>query len=313
MVKISVIVPVYNGEKFIETCIKDILNQTLKDIELILINDGSEDNTLDICQKYAEYDNRITLINQENKGVSAARNKGINKAVGKYICFIDSDDRIKIDYLENLYDIAEKKDVKIVCCDIECVDKNYKFKSIRIMDEGYYTTLEALEELFKFKNLNWGPCGKLFKSDIIKDKIEFPNVNVYEDLVFVYKTIYNTDKIFYTNICKYYYVDRENDGAMRKFIKSPTIDIIKVTDDAISFLRDKTPSILESSFYGLISEVIMYFYNIKQSDKRFKHSNSKLYIKEMRKLILKYKKEFILNKNMYYKEKVMILLLLIFK
>lgn len=109
MVKVSVIVPVYNGGEFIELCIKDILNQTLKSIELILINDGSEDNTLQICQKYAKYDNRITLINQENKGVSTARNNGIDKATGKYICFIDSDDRIKEDYLENLYSIAEKK------------------------------------------------------------------------------------------------------------------------------------------------------------------------------------------------------------
>ena len=313
MVKVSVIVPVYNGEEFIESCIKDVLNQTLKNIELILINDGSKDSTLEICQKYIEYENRITLINQENKGVSIARNKGINKAKGKYICFIDSDDRIKEDYLENLYNIAEKKDVKIVCCDIECVDKNYKFKSIKTIDEGYYTSLDALEELFKFRNLNWGPCGKLFKADIIKDKIGFPDVDIYEDLVFVYKTIYNTEKIFYTKVCKYYYVDRENDGAMRKFIKSPTIDIIKVTDEAVSFLKEKTPSILDSSFYGLISEVIMYFYNIREIDKKFKNTNSKLYIKEMRKLILKYKKEFLLNRNMYYKEKIMILLLLIFK
>lgn len=313
MVKVSVIVPVYNGGEFIELCIKDILNQTLKSIELILINDGSEDNTLQICQKYAEYDNRITLINQENKGVSTARNNGIDKANGKYICFIDSDDRIKEDYLEKLYNIAETKDAKIVCCDIECIDKNYKFKFIRTIDEGYYTYFEALEELFKFKNLNWGPCGKLFELEIIKDKIEFPNIAVYEDLVFVYKSIYNTDKIYYTNTTKYYYVDRENDSAMRKFIKVPTIDIIKVTDQTISFLIEKMPSILDSSFYGLISGVIMYFYNIKQSDKKLKNPNSKLYIKEMRKLILKYKKEFILNKNMYYKEKIKILLLLMFK
>ena len=114
MVKVSVIVPVYNGGDFIETCIKDILNQTLKDIELILVNDGSEDNTLDICKKYAEYDNRIILINQENKGVSIARNNGINKAKGKYICFIDSDDRIKEEYLETLYNLAEKKEYVVI-------------------------------------------------------------------------------------------------------------------------------------------------------------------------------------------------------
>ena len=118
MLKVSVIVPVYNGDEYIESCIKNILNQTLKDIELILVNDGSKDNTLNICKKYADFNSRIVLINQENQGVSSARNKGIDISKGDYICFIDCDDKIDNDYLEKLYNIANEKNVQFVCSDI---------------------------------------------------------------------------------------------------------------------------------------------------------------------------------------------------
>ena len=312
MVKVSVIVPVYNGEEFIESCIKNILDQTLKEIELILVNDGSKDETLNICEKYVNYDSRIILISQENQGVSMARNNGICRANGEYLCFIDSDDKVDCNYLETLYNLAKEKNVQVICCDIECVDKNYKTRSIKKIQQGYYTSIEAINELFKFKDLNWGPCGKLFKSSIIKKKIEFPKVNVYEDLVFVYKSIYSTDKIFYTNESKYYYVDREKNSAMRKFIEYPKIDIIKVVDETVIFLKEEIPSILDSSFYGLISQVIMYFKIIINNYIKFKNNNIKFYKKYIKKLIFKYKKEFIFNKSMYYKEKIRILLLLLF-
>lgn len=309
MVKVSVIIPIYNGENFIEFCIKDVLNQTLKDIEIILINDGSIDNTLNICQKYSEYDDRITLINQENKGVSISRNIGINKSNGEYICFIDCDDRVDNDYLESLYYIAKNKNVRMVCCDISCVDTNNKFISKKTMESGYYSEEIALKKLFEFKNLNWGPCGKLFSSDLIKNKVDFPNLHVYEDLVFVYKCIFNAEQIFYTDKCSYYYIHRENNGAMKNFIKSPTLDIIKVADEAILFLKKEIPSIFDSSFYGLISQVIMYINDINKMDPKLDKKESKLYLEETKKLLARYRFDLIKNKTIYYKEKILFLML----
>ena len=309
MVKVSVIVPVYNGEEFIESCIKNILNQTLKEIELILVNDGSKDNTLNICKKYADFDNRIVLINQENQGVSLARNKGIDISKGNYLCFIDCDDRIDNDYLEKLYKIANEKNVQVVCCDIECIDLNGKFISKKTMQSGYYSKEIALNKLFEFKDLNWGPCGKLFSSDLIKNKVEFPNLHVYEDLVFVYKCIFNTKQIFYTNKCSYYYIHRENNGAMKKFIKSPTLDIIKVADETILFLKKEMPSIFDSSFYGLISQVIMYINDINKIDPQWDKKESKLYLEETKKLLARYRFDLIKNKTIYYKEKILFLML----
>ena len=118
MVKVSVIVPVYNGEEFIESCIKNILNQTLKEIELIVVNDGSKDNTLNICKKYADFDSRIVLINQENQGVSSTRNKGIDISKGDYLCFVDCDDKIDKDYLEKLYNIKKMYKLYVVILNV---------------------------------------------------------------------------------------------------------------------------------------------------------------------------------------------------
>lgn len=309
MVKVSVILPVYNGEEFIESCIKNILNQTLKEIELIVVNDGSKDNTLNICKKYADFDSRVVLINQENQGVSSARNKGIEISNGDYLCFIDCDDRIENDYLEKLYNIANEKSVQVVCCDIECIDSNDKFISKKTMQSGYYSKEIALKKLFEFNDLNWGPCGKLFKSDLVKNKVDFPSLNVYEDLVFVYNCIFNTEQIFYTDKSTYYYIHRENNGAMKKFIKSPTLDIIKVADEAILFLKKKIPSIFDSSFYGLISQVIMYINDINKIDPQWDKKESKLYLEETKKLLAKYRFDLIKNKTIYYKEKILFLML----
>ena len=310
MVKVSVIVPVYNGEKFIESCIKNILNQTLKEIELILVNDGSEDRTLDICKKYEKYDSRVILINQENQGVSKARNNGILNANGEYICFIDCDDRIDESYIMRLYNIAKNKNVDIVCCSLECIDYKNTCLAKKVLEEGYYSKEEALKELFQFKNLNWGPYAKLFKCSILKcNKIQFPNIKVYEDLVFTYKSIYSVDKIFFTSEASYYYMHRENVGAMNKFIKSPTLDIIKVADEAILFVKKEMPSIFDSSFYELISQVIMYINDINKIDPKWAKKESKLYLEETKKLLARYRFDLIKNKTIYYKEKILFFIL----
>ncbi|MBR3628081.1 MAG: glycosyltransferase family 2 protein [Elusimicrobia bacterium] len=116
MPKISVIVPTYNVEKYLSQCLDSILNQTFKDFECICINDGSTDNSLSILQKYASKDNRIKIINQENKGLSGARNAALKIVTGKYITFVDSDDFVSSDYLEKLINLAEKENSDIVYC-----------------------------------------------------------------------------------------------------------------------------------------------------------------------------------------------------
>ena len=309
MIKVSVIVPVYNGEKFIEECIKNVLNQTLEEFELIIINDGSTDNTLDICKRNSEIDKKIRIINQENEGVSSARNKGIEQSNGEYICFVDCDDKIEENYLEELYNTCEDNNVKISCCTIESIDNKGNIISSRFMEDGYYKKIDALDELFKFRGLNWGPCGKLFHKSLIKGNLKFPNLHVYEDLSFVYKAIYSSEGIYFTNKCKYYYIHRQNVGAMDKFIKYPTTDVITISYEILEFIKKQSLPIWDTSFYGVISQVIMYINDINKIDCKWEKEESKNYIKETRKLLGKYRIDLLRNKTIYYKEKIIFLIL----
>lgn len=116
-IKVSVIIPVYNAEKYIEKCLDSILGQNFQDFEVILVNDGSTDRSLEICKTVSNKNKCISVLDQENQGVSIARQKGINSASGQFIAFIDADDYVKRDYLEVLYKNAIEYDVDIVCCD----------------------------------------------------------------------------------------------------------------------------------------------------------------------------------------------------
>ena len=129
MSKVSVIIPVYNVEKYLRECLNSVVNQTLKDIEIICVNDGSTDNSLAILQEYAKNDKRIVLINQENKNAGAARNTGLAHATGEYLSFLDSDDFFELNMLEEMYNSAKENSLDIVICDYDkynTVEKIYK-------------------------------------------------------------------------------------------------------------------------------------------------------------------------------------------
>ena len=125
MEKVSIIVPVYNVEKYLECCLESLINQTLKDIEIICVNDGSTDNSGKILENYAAKDNRIKVIHQVNGGQAAARNNGLNAVNGKYINFIDSDDWVDLDFIEKLYDAAERNSADIAVASIIRKKKSY--------------------------------------------------------------------------------------------------------------------------------------------------------------------------------------------
>lgn len=304
MTKITVIIPIFNGEKYIESCVDNLLKQTLSDFEIILINDGSTDGTKKICNELKEKDFRIKVIHQDNTGVSNARNKGIKSALGEYLCFIDCDDDIDNDYLEVLYDSCINNKVKMSACTIDAIKENRELISFKKLKEGKYNYKKALYELFRFKDFNSGPCGKLMHKSLFEDNLKFPNIHTYEDLLFVYKAIYKSKEIYFTNKCKYYYLHRDGIGAMVKFIKNPTTDVIVAANEILEFIKERVPEIWDSSFYGIISQVIMYINDINSIDPKWKQKNSKIYIKETKNILRKYRKEIIKNRTIFFKEKV---------
>ncbi len=157
---VSVIIPVYNNEKYVEKCIRSVMRQTYTELEIIVINDGSKDNSLNILNKLAEEDARIKLISQENSGVAAARNKGLDIASGEYLTFVDGDDYISLDYIEKLYQFAQQKDIEMLICGLKFVDESGRV--LRTLIPGEYIRFEKEEWTFRISAV----CSHFYKRDL---------------------------------------------------------------------------------------------------------------------------------------------------
>ena len=200
MPKVSVIVPVYNTENYIEKCLNSLVNQTLEDLEIIVVNDGSTDNSENVLDKFIEnYPDKIKYYKKENGGLSDARNFGLNYAKGEYIGFVDSDDYIDISMYEKMYNLAKKEDAGIVECDFKWVypDKNK-------IDTG----IEYKNKEDFFTNSRVMVCNKIIKKEVINN-ITFPKGLRYEDVEFFYKLLPSVNKISVLKEPLYYYIQRE--------------------------------------------------------------------------------------------------------
>lgn len=201
MKKISIVILVYNIEKYLEECITSVIGQTLKDIEIIIINDGSTDNSLGIIEKYQKKDSRIVLINQENKGLSEARNRGIELASGEYVAFIDGDDFVDLNMYEELYESSENADIVFSNMNIY----NDKTKQSKHLD--FKLPFEKEEKgIFYFKYSFIGSCNKIYKrSFLLENKLFFERGLKYEDILFTLKACLCAKKYKFIKKNHYFY------------------------------------------------------------------------------------------------------------
>ena len=214
---ISIIIPVYNVEKYLSKCLDSVANQTYKNLEIILINDGSKDNSLQICQEYKNKYSNIKLINQENSGIAVVRNIGLKEANGEYIAFIDSDDYIDADMIEKLYFSCKQNNSDISCCGVYYEDEkgNYYLKNIFEQPQEY-SNIEALRNFLLAKGIDSSLWNKLYLKTLWND-ITFPVGEIYEDLAVLYKILYKSKKITHIGIPKYHYVTRIGSITHRNF------------------------------------------------------------------------------------------------
>lgn len=228
MPKVSVIVPIYNVEKYLEKCINSLLSQTLEDIQIILVNDGSKDNSGNIAREYEKNNkNRIIYVEKENGGLSDARNYGLKYATGDFIAFLDSDDYIEKNAYEEMYNKAIEENADYVECDFIWefpnkirVDKQYPYKNKK--------------EMFSFvRVVAW---NKLIKRQLITDNnLEFPKGLRYEDVEFTYKLIPFVNKFAYVDKPFIHYVQRE--GSIANVQNERTAEIFTVLDNVIEFYK----------------------------------------------------------------------------
>lgn len=243
MIKISIIIPVYNTEKYLKECIESTLNQSLKDIEIICINDGSTDNSLKILENYRKYDSRIKIINQKNKGVSEARNNGMKIARGKYIHFLDSDDFYSDNKaLEILYNFIEEKKVDILFFDIilcyETSNSRFKKTSNNLNEKKIYSTDEILLKYIENEDISSSSCYKIFKRKMI-EKIYYTKGIYFEDGEFLMRVFSEQGNvgIIRNNLLEI----RERENSTTTSFKSEYIDslvIIFETIDNIKYIKN---------------------------------------------------------------------------
>lgn len=205
--KLSIIVPVYNSEKTIKRCLDSIARQSFSNYELIIINDGSKDNSLNIINEFIENNKHldIKLINQENLGNSKSRQIGINKAKGEYVGFVDSDDYIDKDYYHSFFDYINNNDVDVVCSDFLLNDKRNKYNKTCLIDG-----LKAKEMLLNHEGVYQYTCNKVFKRELLND-LEYEDVcYIGEDFILVMQVLDKTDKVAIIDEAGYHYCLNDN-------------------------------------------------------------------------------------------------------
>lgn len=209
---ISIIVPIYNSAATLDRCIKSILCQTYPYLEIILVNDGSKDSSKDICQKYMDRDSRIKVINQANAGVSAARNNGLNHATGKYIQFVDSDDKIAANMCEKLVERQKDTNADVVICGYVLVKNNIE-KEICATDTLFTEVRSFSKEFPEYLSrfLIHSPCNKLYLRDRIAGRFD-KAYSLGEDLVFNIQFLDTCQKIVGLADALYYYIITESDN-----------------------------------------------------------------------------------------------------
>lgn len=253
---ISVIVPVYNVEKYLSQCIKSILNQTYTNLELILVDDGSTDNSGKICDEFSSFDNRVRVIHKINGGLSSARNVGIESAGGDYYSFIDSDDYVENTFLECLYKKIVQENADICECSFFRLRRNRMIKE-RLFDYEILDPETAVRRLlatpYESFIVIW---NKLYRKELF-DKIRFPEGKLHEDEYTTYKLIYESNKIVYVNMNLYIYRVRD-DSIMNSKFAAKRLEVLECIEEMYIYF-DKHSVILnqEILFHKLVVQIML--------------------------------------------------------
>ncbi len=317
---VSIIVPIYNVEKYLEKCINSILNQTYKNIEVILVNDGSKDNSGNICEIYAKNDNRIKVIHKENGGLSDARNYGIKASSGKYLCFVDSDDYISNNFVELLLKNLLITDSDICACNFYYVDEDNKIWKHRELEYKVYNKSEGIFDILtENQNTSIMVWNKLYKADLFKkNHILFDVGKIHEDTFIMYKLYDKSKKICLIENHLYYYLQRKGSIMSQKFNKR-SFDMLTALDETREYFKNKKEySVLIDCYtciiyLTLINRMIRFNYDgnekekiinylINEKTKYFK--NPLISIKTKLKLFILIKNEKIYHKLLKIYEKV---------
>lgn len=337
MLKLSIIVPVYNVENYLPRCLDSILAQTMKDFEVICVNDGSKDSSLSILQDYATKDNRIKIVDQENQGLGCARNAGIERAVGEYLGFVDSDDFIAPEMYEELIKKADKNNSDIVLSNVYLYYTNSGGTSV-FRDEQFYEAMSRAEVFNAFEHPKIyqfiGVWDRIYRRSFIEtNHLRNPEKRIYEDVLFTVQTLTYAKRISVVNSPFYYY--RKNTGVsiVDKEVATDSykFDFLKNLKESLSFLKESGKYELvgrdflafqltgivfhqknmqsRKSFIRFMSELHDFLtdFDMKLLDLSANHFYAKVYLQLLKKkryhtayILIKFSKLFKIDKYYYY-------------
>ena len=242
---ISVIIPVYKVEKYVERCIQSVINQTYENLQIILVDDGSPDNCGKICDEYAKKDHRIEVIHKSNGGLSDARNAGIEVAKGEYVGFVDSDDYIEADMYEVLYNLLKQYNADVSICNFYTVSQGKI--SIKNADNGIneYNRIEILKEILLDRNIQSYAWNKLYKKELF-DEIKYPIGKKYEDIGTTFFLLEKCNKVVVTGKSEYYYINRQ-DSIVNNVTETTITDYIELIMQRYDYIEE---NIKELSSYN---------------------------------------------------------------
>ena len=298
---ISVIIPVYNVEKHLKKCLDSIVNQTYKNLEIILINDGSKDNSDEICREFAEKDDRIIYVSRENRGVSATRNEGIEMAHGDYFSFIDSDDYLELDTFEYLLNLIKEKDVDAVNYEHFITYPNKEEVVHRFAEENYglFDRYGAQKQLVYNVAFAW---NKLFSKKIIKDLKFDQTILRGEDSLFARFAFSKAEKVWFDSRPLYHYVQSE-DSAVRGDFRPSQLTAVKLFEAYDELYINEFSDLMPMHIAYTENVILMLYFDMKVDKKDYKKEQAEIY-----NVYKKYYKQAMSCKDLSKKKKLKFLL-----
>lgn len=271
MKKISIIVPVYKVEAYLEICLKSIIGQSYTNLEIILIDDGSPDQCPEICESYAKQDERIRVVHQKNRGLAVARNIGLQQITGEYVLFVDSDDFLDINFCSRVIDAAEKDQCDIVVGEVITVDE----KDIHVKDECEYSISEyellnnfqAVKEIISQKRVTGYSWGKLYKKDLLMG-IKYPEGKLYEDRFTVHKYFARANRVCFCPGAVVYYRMR-SDSITHSLDLRRYYDLLEAEKEVLDFCKEQYPQLVEMEeayYFGRFVHIWIDFFDSKNKE-----------------------------------------------
>ncbi|WP_313502829.1 glycosyltransferase family 2 protein [Kaistella carnis] len=243
MAKVSVIVPVYQVEKYLRKCLNSLVNQTLQDIEILVVNDGSTDGSQEIIDEFQEkYPLIIKSFVKENGGLSDARNYGIDRASGEFIGFVDSDDEVAETMFEEMYSLGIKNNAEIVICNLQKVNEQGKVVQKLTQIPHMPEKIELKNYFSVFSDISYFACNKIFRKELFKDK-RFKKGVYFEDIELIPKLVLDSTVIAQTQKYHYYYLERSD--SITKTHSTKGLDILKAVEEVSSYFKTSKYASLE--------------------------------------------------------------------